>query len=86
MEKAEEEKFAKEIGRKNAKQSAKTKAEVERKGEKFVNQSTILSVREEADIKKQALLQKKREIDANKNRRKRVRGPREEDQAGEDFP
>jgi hypothetical protein len=46
----------------------------------------MLSVGEEEEIKKKAVLQKKRERDATKMHIKKVRGPREKDQVGEDFP
>jgi hypothetical protein len=46
----------------------------------------MLSVRKEEEIKKQAVLQKKRERDATKRHGKRVRGPREEDRVDKDFP
>jgi hypothetical protein len=46
----------------------------------------MMSAREEGKIKKHTLLQKKRERDATKKRRKRAKGPREEDQVDEDFP
>jgi hypothetical protein len=61
---------AKKIARKSAKQGAKTKAEEERKAKKIFNQSAMLSVREEEEIKKQSLLQKQRERYATKKRRK----------------
>jgi hypothetical protein len=85
-EKVEEEKRPKEIARKNAKQRTKVKSEEERKVKQFFKQYAMLSFKEKQEMKNKGFLQKRRERDATKKRRRRARGLGEEDQVDEDLP
>jgi hypothetical protein len=64
----------------------KAKSEEELNAKQFFKQYAMLSFKEEQEMKNKGLLQKRREGDATKKRRRRAIGPGEEDQIDEDLP